>query len=281
MKTTNKFQQTWPYLRNVLLFFVVVPPTMVLAATLLRLLGQYIPLSFKELFIDLAKQAYLISALTGLPLSVLHTYLLRHAHIDSKRPIIWRSAWYAALLGFLTTLSLLRFFALGYDAIFYIVPGVVVYGAAVVRLAGSSLGGASEGLPSMLQKPSAWRYLLNAVLFVLIAAVVITAGLWTALKTGVIEGSWLASPFFLFLLTTALSLLHSYFLGQVSEASAQTMQQRSVGLAGGLSLLAGIVSVLLGNVEFILFVGAALLYGWLIGRLGGESLAVLGGKASS
>jgi len=264
MKTTNRFQPVGPYVQTTLLFFIVVPAVMIFTATALQLVGGFIPPSFDDFFIRV-KQAYLISAFVGIPFSMLHTYLLRHAHEDSKAPSMWSSAWYAALLGFLTTLSLFRLFPLGYDAIFYLVPGVVLYGAAVVRLAGANFERRSEGLPPVLQKRSVWRYLFNAVLFLLIAAVVITAGLWTALKTGVIEGLWLASPFFLFLLATALSLLHSYFLGQISEASAQSTRQRSVGLAGGLALLAGIVYVLLGNVEFILFVAAALIYGWVVG----------------
>jgi hypothetical protein len=270
MTNIGKIQLARPYVQTTLLFFMVVPAVMIFTATALQLVGGFIPPSFEDVFLRM-KQAYFISAFVGIPFSVLHTYLLRRAHVGSKGLTMWRSAWYAALLGSLTTLSLFRFFPLGYDAIFYVVPGVIVYGAAVARLAGRSFGGPSEGLPPVLQKPSVGRYLLNAVLFVLIAAVVITAGLWTALKTGVIEGSWLASPFFLFLLTAVLSLLHSYFLGQISEASPQIMQQRSVGLAGGLSLLAGIVYVLLGNAEFILFVAAALLYGWLVGYLESKS----------
>jgi len=243
---------------------------MVLTAIALQVAGQ-LPLSYIDFLLDEAKQAYLIATLIGLPLSVTHTYLLQHAQTDSRSPSKLRSLWYLTLLGILATLSLLRFLALGYDAVFYIVPGTLYYGAVVSWLGVGALQAVSFDHTQPHQKPTVSRYLLNATIFVILATGVITVGIWTGLKTGLTKGLWTANPFFLFLLTVYLSGLHTFLLRDLSLASSKAIQQRSVGLAGGLALLAVIVYVLLGNLEFILLLATALIYGWVVSRLTGKT----------
>lgn len=270
MNTIVSFQQTWPYVGNVLLFLAVTPPTMVLTAIALQLVGQ-LPLSYIDFLLAEAKQTYLITALIALPLSVTHTYLLRNAKVDSRPPSRWRSMWYLTLLGFLATLSLLRFLPLGYEAVFYIVPGTLCYGAGVGWLSVGALPATPSDYTQPHLKPTVSRYVLNAAIFVILATGVITVGVWTGLKTGLMKGLWTATPFFIFLLTVYLSGLHTFLLGDLSLALSKAMQQRSVGLAGGLASLATIVYILLGNLEFILLLATALIYGWVVSRLTGKT----------
>jgi len=263
----SKNLQIWLYLRNVLLFFVVTPAAMVVTAAALRLLGQHIPLSLRDFLIDEAKQAYFISAVAGLPLSVIHTYLLRHAHADSGRPTLWRSTLYAGLLGLLSTVSLLRFFALGYDAIFYLVPATLCYGIVAAWLGVGALQDLPQDYGQVARKLSAWRYLFNAVLFVIIASVVITLGLWIGLKAGILEGIWIATPSFLFILAICLSMVHTFLLQDVSGVSSKVIRRRSLGLVTGLAILATAPYVVVVSLEFMLIFVAALIYGLMVGQI--------------
>ncbi len=260
-------KQVWPYLRNIVLFFVVTPPAMVLTRIALQFMVQYSPPSFKEFLLPEMKRAYFISLLVGPVLSVIHTYLLRHTQVDSARPNLRRPTWYATLLGLLATLSLLRFLALGYDAILYFVPGTLCYG----MVTGWVGGGALQDLPRnhgyLPQKHSVLGYLLNAAIFVTIAAVVTIVGLWISLRSGIIGGLFVAGPFFLFILAVFFSFVHTYLLWEISGTSSELFRRRSMGLASGLALLVCAVYLLYGQPEFNLFFAAALIYGWLIGRL--------------
>lgn len=261
----------WAYLRNLLLFFVVVPPAMVLTAAALQLVGQYTPPS--GLLISETKQAYFLSVFIGPAFSLIHTYILRHAHFDSRRPGTLRSAWYATLLGLLGTLSLLHVLPLVYDAIFYLIPGAFFYGIIVGKLNVNTY----EEPPQVwgLRKVALGHYLLNACLFVIIAVVVITLGLWIGLKSGIIEGLFVAAPIFLFILVVLLSIIHTFLLHEVSGTSTDVFQRRSVGLAGGLALLVGFIYFVYGQPEFFLFFAAALIYGWVVSRLVGKTVSGL------
>lgn len=280
---------TWTYVRNAILFQVVAVPIGILVSLLPSpriFLGESpLPLTPFGVFLAGTVKMNMIYGLTGgLVLSLTHTWLLPRFWSGARATTIRRSLLSAGALAVVQAIPLLSFvFA---PALVSSPFGALAYGWVVGRLWAREVQ-AEEVQVAVLEKIRVKAYVRNAFLFQLVGiptcivafpilrALTVLTGIGISDSTHYpLVAAWPPDPEILgycaaygFTGGLGLSLFHRWIMSRVRFPSRAATIRNSLLCAGALAALQVSPSFMQGLDPILLFVPAALVYGWLVGRL--------------